>query len=168
MASEKLYRNTLSAKIAQHMHKNYSAPSYPLQKFSAATKSVFAEKDNEESVTTGKERGNIYLRNENDIFTMRELAMRRSVSKSHKTGVSIHTGVRPSASSTFERVRPPFATGQKYFQMYLVTTQNSFSYFLYNFPKAVTFRLKCLGFDVDWLFFQPYSCYFDNFSLEGV
>ena len=109
MASEKLYRNTLSAKIAHHTHKNYSAPSYPLQKFSAGTKSVSAEKDNEESVTTGKEQGNIYPRNENNIFTMRKLAMGRSVSKRHKTGV------RPSASSTFERVRPPFATGKKYF-----------------------------------------------------
>ena len=109
MASEKLYRNTLSAKIAQHMHKNYSSPSYPLQKFSAGTKSVSAEKDNEESVTTDREQGNIYPRNENNIFTMRKLAMGRSVSKRHKTGV------RPSASSTFERVRPPFATGKKYF-----------------------------------------------------
>ena len=97
------------------MHKNYSALSYPLQKFSAGTKSVSAEKDNEESVTTGKERGNISPRNENKIFTMRTLVMRRSVSKRHKTGVSTHTEVRPSASSTFERVRPPFATGKKYF-----------------------------------------------------
>ena len=97
------------------MHKNYSALSYPLQKFSAAgTKSVSAEKDNEESVTTGKERGNIYPGNENNIFTMRKLAMRR-LAKRHKTGVSTRTGIRPSASSTFERVRPPFATGKKYF-----------------------------------------------------
>ena len=114
MASEKLYRNTLSAKIAQHMHENYSALSYPLQKFSAGTKSVSAEKDNEESITTGKERGNIYPRNKNNIFTMRKLAMRR-LSKRHKTGVSTPTRVRPSASSTFERVRQPFATGKKYF-----------------------------------------------------
>ena len=97
------------------MHKNYSALSYPLQNFSAGTKSVSAEKDNEESVTTGKKRGNISPRNENNIFIMRTLVMRRSVSKRHKTGVSTHTGVRPSASSTFERVRPPFATGKKYF-----------------------------------------------------
>ena len=96
------------------MHKNYSALSYPLQKFSAGTKSVSAEKDNEESVTTGKERGNVYPGNENNIFTMRTLVMRRSVSKRHKTGVSAHTEVRPSTSSTFERVRPPFATGKKY------------------------------------------------------
>ena len=93
---------------------NYSALSYPLQKFSAGTKSVSAEKDNEESVTTGKERGNIYPGNENNIFTMRKLAMRR-LAKRHKTGVSTRTGVRTSASSTFERVRPPFATGKKYF-----------------------------------------------------
>ena len=103
------------------MHKTYSALSYPLQKFSAGTKSVSAEKDNEESVTTDKERGNIYPGNENNIFTIRKLAMRR-LAKRHKTGVSTRTGVRPSASSTFERVRPPFATGKKYFQMYLVTT----------------------------------------------
>ena len=96
------------------MHKNYCALSYPLQKFSAGTKSVSAEKDNEESVTTGKERGNIYPGNENNIFTMRKLAMRR-LAKRHKTGVLTRTGVRPSASSTFERVRPPFATGKKYF-----------------------------------------------------
>ena len=96
------------------MHKNYSALSYPLQKFSAGTKSVSAEKDNEESVTTGKERGNVYPGNENNIFTMRKLAMRR-LARRHKTGVSTHTGVRPSAWSTFERVRPPFATGKKYF-----------------------------------------------------
>ena len=93
---------------------NYSALSYPLQKFSAGTKSVSAEKVNEESVTTGKERGNIYPRNENNIFTKRKLAMRR-LAKRHKTGVSTHTGVRTSASSTFEQVRPPFATGKKYF-----------------------------------------------------
>lgn len=98
------------------MHKNYSALSYPLQKFSAGTKSesVSAEKDNEESVTTGKERGNVYPGNENNIFTMRKLAMRR-LAKRHKTGVSTRTGIRPSASSTFERLRPPFATGKKYF-----------------------------------------------------
>ena len=96
------------------MHKNYSALSYPLQKFSAGTKSVSAEKDNEESVTTGKERGNIYPGNENNIFTMRKLPMQR-LAKMHKTGVSSRTGVRPSASSIFERVRPPFATGKKYF-----------------------------------------------------
>lgn len=92
---------------------NYSALSYPLQKFSAGTKSVSAEKDNEESVTTGKERGNVYPGNEDNIFTMRKLAMRR-LAKRHKTGVSTRTGIRPSASSTFERVRPPFATGKKY------------------------------------------------------
>ena len=96
------------------MHKNYSPLSYPLQKFSAGTKSVSAEKDNEESVTTGKERGNVYPGNENNIFTMRKFAIRR-LAKRHKTGVSTHTGVRPSASLTFERVRPPFATGKKYF-----------------------------------------------------
>ena len=96
------------------MHKNYSTLSYPLQKFSAGTKSVSAEKDNEESVTTGKERGNVYPGNENNIFTMRKLAMRR-LAKRHKTGVSTRAGIRPSASSTFERVRPPFATGKKYF-----------------------------------------------------
>ena len=96
------------------MHKNYSAPSYPLQKFLAGTKPLSAEKDNEETVTTGKERGNIYPGNENNIFTIRKLAMRR-LAKRHKTGVSTRTGVRPSASSTFERVRPPFATGKKYF-----------------------------------------------------
>ena len=93
---------------------NYSALSYPLQKYSAGTKSVSAEKDNEESVTTGKERGNVYPGNENNIFSMRKLAMRR-LAKRHKTGVSTRTGIRPSASSTFERVRPPFATGKKYF-----------------------------------------------------
>lgn len=92
---------------------NYSALSYPLQKYSAGTKSVSAEKDNEESVTTGKERGNVYPGNEDNIFTMRKLAMRR-LAKRHKTGVSTRTGIRPSASSTFERVRPPFATGKKY------------------------------------------------------
>ena len=92
---------------------NYSALSYPLRKYSAGTKSVSAEKDNEESVTTGKERGNVYPGNENNIFTMRKLAMRR-LAKRHKTGVSTRTGIRPSASSTFERVRPPFATGKKY------------------------------------------------------
>ena len=96
------------------MHKNYSALSYPSQKFSAGTKSVSAEKDNEESVTTGKKRGNIYPGNENNIFTVRKLAMRR-LAKRHKTGVSTRIGVRPTASSTFERVRPPFATGKKYF-----------------------------------------------------
>ena len=85
-----------------------------MQKFSAGTKSVSAEKDNEESVTTGKERGNIYPGNENNIFTVRKLAMRR-LAKRHKTGVSTRIGVRPTASSTFERVRPPFATGKKYF-----------------------------------------------------
>ena len=92
---------------------NYSALSYPLQKYSAGTKSVSAEKDNEESVTTGKERGNVYPGNEDNIFTMRKLAMRR-LAKRHKTGVSTRTGIRPSASSTFERVRPPFTTGKKY------------------------------------------------------
>ena len=96
------------------MHKNYSALSYPFQKFSAGTKSVSAEKDNEESVTTGKKRGNIYPGNENNIFTVRKLAMRR-LAKRHKTGVSTRIGIRPTASSTFERVRPPFATGKKYF-----------------------------------------------------
>ena len=96
------------------MHKNYSTISHPLQKCSAGIKPVSSEKDNEESVTTGTERGNIYPRNENNIFTMRKIAMRR-LAKRHKTGVSTHTGGRPSASSTFERVRPPFATGKKYF-----------------------------------------------------
>lgn len=63
----------------------------------------------------------IDYRNENfeKIFTMRKLAMRR-LAKSHKTGVSTHTRVRPSASllketSTFERVCPKFATGKKSF-----------------------------------------------------
>ena len=86
----------------------------PLAKISAGTKSVSTEKDNEESVTTGKERGNVYPGNEDNIFTMRKLAMRR-LAKRHKTGVSTRIGVRPTASSTFERVRPPFATGKKYF-----------------------------------------------------
>ena len=103
------------------MHKNYSPLSCPLQKFSAGIRPVSSEKDNEKSVTTGKERGNIYPRNENNIFTMRKLAMRR-LAKRHKTGVSTHTGGRPSASATFERVRPPFASGKKYFEMSLVTT----------------------------------------------
>ena len=121
----------------------------------------------ESSVKTGKEQGNVYPRNEKmeKILTMRKLAMRR-LAKRHENvfhlilpsrtclNVDVSENLLFKETSTFERVRPLFATGK-------VTGNYPEQFFIFpdlsSFPTAVSFRLKCFFFwrDLDWLLFYP-------------
>ena len=115
----------------------------------------------ESSVKTGKERGNVDPRNEKmeKILTMRKLAMRR-LAKRHETvfhlilpsrtclNVDVSLNLLFKETSTFEQVRPTFATGK-------VTSNYPEQFFifpgLFSFPTAVNFRLKCFALTRPWL-----------------
>ena len=131
----------------------------------------------ESSVKTGKERVNVDPGNEKmeKILDMNELAIRK-LAKRHKTvfhlilpsrtclNVDVSLNLLFKETSTFERVRPLFATGK-------VTGNYPEQFFIFpglsSFPTAVSFRPKCFFFDATLIAYCfTLSCYFQKFSLD--
>ena len=115
----------------------------------------------ESSVKTGKERVNVDPGNEKmeKILDMNELAIRK-LAKRHKTvfhlilpsrtclNVDVSLNLLCKETSTFERMRPTFATGKlpgNYPEQFFIFPGLS------SFHTAVNFRLKCFFLTRPWL-----------------